>query len=329
MSEKITILGSGAMGTACATVLADNQHNIKVYGIDLTELSDLEQGKNSKYFSEDLNIPKLKTTTDLDEAIEDVDYILFAIPTKFVPSVFELVASKVKNKVTIINVSKGFWPESNLSVHEKMEELTKLNKNIKGIVSIIGPSFAIDMVKRNITLVDAVSENIELAQKVQYLFSNEYFRVYTQNDVKGAEAGAIFKNMIAIASGMLEALGYSTNTQVALLTRAMNEIKQYTEYIGGNKDTIYGLTGLGDLMLTALSDKSRNYTFGKNYFNKDFDSQRMTIEGLKSIDIIYNLYIKDQTLELPIIESLYKIIYLKNDAKQVIDNLMARPLKSE
>ncbi|TPR54110.1 NAD(P)H-dependent glycerol-3-phosphate dehydrogenase [Metamycoplasma neophronis] len=329
MKNKIAILGSGAMGTACATVLANNNHDIIIYGIDLKELSDLEKGCNTKYFSDQIKIPSFTTTTDLSAAIKDVDYILFAIPTKFLPSVFELVINKLEKKVIIINVAKGFWPESNISVHEKMDSLTKLNKNVKGIVSLIGPSFALDIVNRNITLVDAVSYDLELANDIQNLFSNDYFRVYSQTDVKGAEAGAIFKNIIAIASGMLDALGYSTNTQIALLTRSIVEMKEFTKFIGGNIETNNGLTGLGDLMLTALSDKSRNYTYGKNFFNKDFDANKLTIEGLKSIEVVYNQYIKNKTLDLPIIESIYKIIYLKNDPNEIIKTLMKRPLKTE
>ncbi|TPE57351.1 NAD(P)H-dependent glycerol-3-phosphate dehydrogenase [[Mycoplasma] falconis] len=327
-SKKITILGSGAMGSACASILANNKHEVIIYGIDNQELTDLQNGKNSRYFKE-IELPKFKTTTDLDLAIENADYILFAIPTKFIPAIFELVVSKIKNKTTIINVAKGFWPEKNISVHEQMQNLTVLNDHIKGIVSLIGPSFAIDMVAKNITLIDAVSTDLKIAQDVQKLFSNSYFRVYTQTDVKGAETGSIFKNMYAIAAGLAVALGYSTNTQVALLTKGLQEMSVYNKFIGGKENTIYGLTGLGDLILTALSEKSRNYQYGLNFFNNNFSALTNTVEGLKSIEIVYDKYVATKVLNLPIVEALYEIIYKKTNPKKVIENLMNKELKNE
>lgn len=327
--QKITILGSGAMGSACASVLAHNHHNVTVYGIDFEELNDLSNGKNIKYFGTEISFDKVHTTTNLEEAINGASYVIFAIPSQFIPSVFDLVIRKINQKTIIINVSKGFWPDTEFSVHEQMSKLGAFNQKVKGIVSLIGPSFAKDIVAKQITLVDAVSNDQNLAQKVQKLFSNEYFRVYTQNDVKGAEAGSIFKNMIAIGSGILSAMNFDINTQIAMITRSINEIITYVKYIGGKTKTIFGLTGIGDLMLTAMSNKSRNYTYGLNFFNKKFDASQYTIEGLKSIEIIYNKFIITQTLDLPIIEALYKIIYLKEDPHQIINDLMKRPLKAE
>ncbi|AXE60726.1 glycerol-3-phosphate dehydrogenase [[Mycoplasma] phocae] len=329
MRQKVAILGSGGMGTACATVLEDNNHNVIIYGVDHQELEELKNGKNSKYFSDKINLPKFQTTANIDEAIQDADYILFAIPTQFIEDVFKSVISKITKPTIFINVSKGFWPDTAVSVYDEMSKLIKTNSNITGVVSLIGPSFAIDIVERHITLVDAVAYNKNIAKKVQKLFSNEWFRVYTQNDVKGAEVGAIFKNIISIASGMAEGLGYSTNTQVALVSRSINEILTYNKYVGGKKSTIFGLSGIGDLILTALSPKSRNYTFGKNFFSNTKETNNKTVEGLRSIKVIYENYIKNGRLELPIVEALYKIIYMKNNIKEVIKSLMVRPLKHE
>ncbi|BDX52669.1 NAD(P)H-dependent glycerol-3-phosphate dehydrogenase [Metamycoplasma equirhinis] len=326
---KILVLGSGGMGTACASVLVNNGHDVTIYGIEEAELNDLTSGKNLKYFPDVFDLPKFKVSNNILSSLENVEYVLFAIPTKFISEVFKKVISNLSNKAVIINVAKGFWPGTNFSVHEQMITLTKENQFVKGIVSLIGPSFAIDIVKKNITAISAVSYDIELASEIQKIFSNDSFRVYSQLDVKGAEIGSIFKNIIAIASGMAEGLGYSTNTQVAIITRGINEMKLYNNLKGGKEETIYGLTGLGDLILTALSSKSRNYTFGKNFFDKNFDSSKITIEGLKSIEVIYNEFIKNKILKLPIVEALYKIIYLKLDVHDVIKSLMTRPLKKE
>ncbi|MGC7159316.1 NAD(P)H-dependent glycerol-3-phosphate dehydrogenase [Metamycoplasma hominis] len=325
---NISIFGSGAMGTAVATILANNGHNITIYGIDDSELNDLKNGRNTKYF-EDVNLPKFKVTKDKKQAVEDCNYIVFAIPTKALPETYKEVIKLIKKQVIIINVSKGFWKDSNKSCHEIMTQEAQDNSLISGVVSLIGPSFAIDIINKNITAVDAVSNNDKLNKKVQKLFSNDYFRVYTQKDVAGAESGSIFKNILAIASGMVAGLGYSTNSQIALITRGFNELKKFVLARGGKLKTIFGLSCLGDLMLTALSDKSRNYTFGKNFYNKNFDSSKLTVEGLRSIEIVYDEYIKTKLLDLPIVNSLYQIIYKNANPNEIIINLMKRKLKSE
>ncbi|AZG68794.1 NAD(P)H-dependent glycerol-3-phosphate dehydrogenase [Mycoplasma struthionis] len=328
MKTKIAILGSGAMGSACASVLSKNGHNVWIYGIDKNELTDLKNGYNKKYF-EDIYLGKFSVTLSLEEAVNDADYILIAIPSKFIPEVFEKCIKLLQKRVIIINVAKGFWPDTVEFVHERMEKLSKKNEMISGVVSLIGPSFAIDIVNENITLVDAVSKSVAQNIKVQKLFSNSFFRVYSQIDVKGAEAGAVFKNMIAIATGLAAGLGYSTNTQAAIITRAFIEIETYTKFIKGNKKTLLGLSCLGDLILTALSDKSRNYKFGLNFFNQKVNSDHLTVEGLKTIEIFYERYIKTDILKLPIIEALYQIIYLKKNPKEIITKMMNSPLKSE
>ncbi|AWX69170.1 NAD(P)H-dependent glycerol-3-phosphate dehydrogenase [[Mycoplasma] anseris] len=327
--KKITVIGSGAMGTACATVLKDNKHSVIIYGVDQNELCDLKTGCNLKYFEKNICIPCFETTNDMQFALKDVDYVVLAVPTKFIDPVMEAILEEINKPVVFINVSKGFWPSSTLSMHEGLELKTKNNPLVRGIVSLIGPSFAIELVQRKITLIDAVSNQLELAKEIQELFSNDYMRVYTQIDVKGAETGAIFKNMLAIGSGMLEALGYSLNTQCAFLTRGLKEMETYNQFVNGNKQTLYGLTGLGDLMLTALSSKSRNYSFGKEFIkNRDINTN-ITVEGLNSVKLIYEEFIKTKKLDLPIIENLYNILYNKCNIQEAIKSLLKRPLKSE
>nr|WP_272873028.1 NAD(P)-binding domain-containing protein [Mycoplasma phocoeninasale] len=173
MRQKIAILGSGGMGTACATILEDNNHDVIIYGIDGQEIEDLKNGRNLKYFPDNISFPNFKTTNNLDEAVIDADYILFAIPTQFIEEIFKLVVSKVTKPTIFINVAKGFWPNTAVSVYDEMNNLIKTNSKIMGVVSLIGPSFAIDIVKKNITLVNAVAYNKNLAKKVQKLFSNQ------------------------------------------------------------------------------------------------------------------------------------------------------------
>ncbi|AZZ65483.1 NAD(P)H-dependent glycerol-3-phosphate dehydrogenase [Metamycoplasma phocicerebrale] len=321
MENKIAILGSGAMGTACASILKENKQNVIIYGINDQELDDLKKGYNSKYF-QNKKLYEFEVTKNLEEAIKEANYILIAIPTKFIPDVFFDLVKKINNKTIIINVSKGFWPNSTDFIHTKMDKIIKENPNIEGIVSLIGPSFAIDIINKNITLINSVSKDIQLAKKVKKLFSNEWFGVIINNDVIGAEVGSTFKNVIAIASGMAEGLGYSTNTQAALLTIGLKEMQKYSLSLGARPETIYELSGLGDLILTGLSDKSRNYCFGKSFFNKKIDENAITIEGLKALEYIYAQNKDNNKIKLPLINGLYKIVYNKENPKEIIKGLM-------
>ncbi|WP_412031310.1 NAD(P)H-dependent glycerol-3-phosphate dehydrogenase [Metamycoplasma buccale] len=329
VKNKIAVIGSGAMGTACAMILAENKHDVIIYGIDKEEINQLKVGKNTKYFDEETYLPHFNTTLNLIEALDNANYVLLAVPTKFMPNVYKDVIANLNTDAIIINVSKGFWPNTTFSMHEGLAKYSEQKKHIKGIVSLIGPSYATEIVKRTITLVSAVDNNKNNVKLVQKLFSNKYFRVYGQNDIKGAETGAIFKNMLAIANGMLEGLGYKINTQAALITRGLQEMIAYCKYVGGKLKTLFGLTGVGDLILTSLSENSRNYTYGKNFFkNKTIDTN-ITVEGLQSIKIIYENIIVKKILDLPIIEALYQIIYNQRDVYDTINDLLSRKLKNE
>lgn len=317
---KITIIGSGAMGSACANILVDNRHDVTIYGIDQNELDDLQNGKNSKYFG-DIELNKFKTTSNLKEALDKTEFVVLAIPTKFIASVYQDILNNLNSKAVIINVCKGFWPNTTKSLHAMLKIKAKNNEKIVDVVSLIGPSFAIEIVKRAITFVDAVGNNILYIQIVQNLFSNDYFKILVQTDVKGAEIGSIYKNIIAIASGMLVGLGYNINTQAALITMSLREIKKYCNYKKAKISTIYGLCGLGDLILTSTSDKSRNFSYGMNLaLNKPYEN--ITVEGVASIKNIYENICKKNILHLPIVTMLYEVIFLHKEPQKSVNELI-------
>ncbi|ACF07195.1 glycerol-3-phosphate dehydrogenase [Metamycoplasma arthritidis] len=328
MKNKIVIIGSGAMGTACATILADNDQNVVIYGVDEQEIQELRSGKNTKYFGS-IDLPYFKATTNLQEALVEAEFVLMAVPTKAYEAVYSEVVQNLTSQVILINVSKGFWPNTSLPVHEVLELKNKIKSKITGVVSLIGPSFAIDMVNKSITLVSAVSASKIASNRVAKLFSNEYFRVYRQNDVRGAFVGAIYKNILAIANGMLDGLEFTNNTQAALIARGVSEMLRYNKIVGGKNKTLFGLTGIGDLVLTALSSKSRNYTFGKNFIQNQIGDENITIEGKHSIKIIYEKYVATKVLRLPIIEALYQVIFDHQDPLKIIKNLMKKPIINE
>lgn len=330
-NEKITIIGSGALGTAFSNILFDaGQTNITVYGIDEKELSELKEGKNTKYFSKDLFIHPVKTTNNIKEALDGTKYIVLALPSTIIPNVIKQIKENINSEVLIISGSKGFYHGTDLPLHKGIEDETANDSRIRGVVSILGPSYAEEMVSKGLTIVASVSRSKKLCEEVQGLFSNSYFKIYTQTDVIGAEAGGIYKNILAIASGMLTEYGFKINTTAAFITRGVYELSVFNKYLGGKPETIMGLTGLGDLILTSMSDLSRNYTFGRN-FVKDKEkalASSVTLEGINAIKIVEKIRIKEK-LELPIVECLFQILYNDLDLNKSIYMLWDRGSKSE
>lgn len=328
---KITIIGSGAMASACGKVLFNNNHEVIIYGVNQQELKELSMGMNLKFFSKQTKIPKFNTTGDLKLALDKTDYVLLAVPSKFMNEVYSQIITNLNSDVILINVAKGFYPGTTLPLHSALEKMTEDNPKIKGVVSLIGPSHAEEIIKDCITLVCSVSHDLELAQNVQSLFSNSYFRVYSQTDVIGAEIGSIFKNILAIANGILDAKNYGINTKAALISRGISEMKKYTLYSGGKLETLLGLTGIGDLIVTAFSRYSRNFNFGYDFGKngiKAFETS-MTVEGLTALKDVYENVVSKKVIELPIIEALYKVVYKNRNFDKMLSKLLTRELKSE
>jgi len=322
MKNKIAVIGSGALGTALGKVLVDAKHEVIIYGIDETELNGLKKGINTKYFPNSINLPEFATTDNMQVALEDADYILIATPSVVVDKIIPSIIEHHKPGALIISGSKGFYPNSSLSLHEGINDKIKKIKSIKGIVSLIGPSHAEEIVLEAPTTVAAVDKNSKLCEEVQNLFNNQYFRVYIQTDVKGAEVGAAYKNVLAIASGMSTGLGYGINTTAALLTRGMAEMRRYNKCMKGKDSTLMGLTGFGDIIVTAMSDLSRNFTLGKNIATKGKDAlkTKTTVEGVSALENIYKIA-QEKNLDLPIIKFLYSVIFGKGKPEDFVKEI--------
>lgn len=318
--KNITIIGSGALGTAFANVLfdANPKNNILIYGIDEKELQDIEKGRNIKYFN-DIVFNKFKTSNDLNFSLKAADYIVLALPSIAIDSVIKSIEQNVEKEVLIINGCKGFYPNTELPLHEGILKKIKSNKKIRGLVSISGPSFAIEIIKKSLTSVVAIGYDKNQIAEVQKLFNNSYFKLYIQSDVIGSEVGGIYKNILAIGSGILNQLGYKINTLASYLTRGVKEMAIFNKFMGGKEKTIYGLTGLGDLILTATDINSRNFQFGINFIKKEID-KNATVEGLTALKIVEKIRIENN-LNLPICSTLYNIIYKNSDAEEEIKKL--------
>lgn len=329
---KTVVVGSGSWGTALAQALQDNGQEVIVYGIDSSEIDDINNNhENSKYFPGVQLNPDLKATTDLD-VVKDADVIVLAVPSIAIDPIVRQVNERVEKPVIVVNVAKGFHPVTNERLSDVIRGVMDPDK-LKSVVSLIGPSHAEEVVIRQLTSIDAVSQNEEDAKAVQNLFSNGYLRIYTGNDEVGSELGAAIKNVMAIASGILAGLGYGDNTRAALITRGLQEMIRYGTHFGGQEQTFMGLTGIGDLIVTCTSPHSRNFQAGyqigkENDVQHFLDTNTKTVEGVRTAEIVHKVADKEG-IEMPICEEVYQILYEGKKPELCANDLMVRKLKKE
>ena len=329
---KITVIGSGSWGTALAQVLADNGNDVQIYGVAKDEIEDIAlHHRNRRYFGDTPISSALHATCELSDIHAYNDLFVLAVPTKFFGSVLDEVLPYVAPHTVICNVAKGFAWDTGERLSVRIRRALGQTPHA-GIVSLIGPSHAEEVILRKLTLLSAVSSELSSAELVQGLFSNAYLRVYTHTDEIGAECGAAVKNVVAIASGILEGQGYGDNAKAALVTRGLREMTRYGVAKGGKADTFHGLTGVGDLIVTCFSSNSRNYRAGLAIGHAGsvdaIRDTKETVEGLHSCLSVYRDAQK-MKIEMPIVEALYSILYDGEQPCDAIARLMQRPLKLE
>lgn len=329
---KTVVIGSGSWGTALAQVLADNKEEVILYGIEKSEIDDINLNhENSKYFEGvELN-PNLKATDDIT-VVKDADIVLLAVPTFAIEGICLQIDPYLKNNIIVVNVSKGFHPETS----ERMSEVIRRcisKEHLSSVVSLIGPSHAEEVVIRLLTTIDAVSLKEEDAQVIQRTFSNNYLRIYTGDDEIGSELGVAIKNVMAIASGILSGLGYQDNTRAALITRGLQEMIRYGVFFGGKQQTFMGLTGIGDLIVTCTSIHSRNFEAGyqigkENDVTNFLKYNKKTVEGVRTAKIVHKVA-KENNIDMPICQEVYQILFEGKEPKTCANDLMLRELKKE
>jgi glycerol-3-phosphate dehydrogenase (NAD(P)+) len=279
--------------------------------------------------------PDLKATDDMEEAVRDAEYILMVIPTKGLREVagnLNKILVKLDQKPLLIHATKGLEQETYKRPSQMLaEEIDEDHR--QDIVVLSGPSHAEDVAIQDMTAVTAACANLAAAERVQKLFSNNFFRVYTNDDVIGAEFGGALKNIIAIGAGALQGLGYKDNARAALITRGLAEIRRLGVAFGANPFTFIGLSGVGDLVVTATSKNSRNwragYQLGQGRQLEDVISNMgMVIEGIYTAKAAYELAQK-RNVKMPITEALYRVLYEGEDIETAITNLMSRKATSE
>lgn len=336
MSNKIAVLGAGSWGSVLANLLVGNNEEVMLWSRDSEQVVTMNRWHiNPQYMKDFKYSPDLKATDDMEEAVRDAEYILMVIPTKGLREVagnLNKILVKLDQKPLLIHATKGLEQETYKRPSQMLaEEIDEDHR--QDIVVLSGPSHAEDVAIQDMTAVTAACGNLTAAERVQKLFSNNFFRVYTNDDVIGAEFGGALKNIIAIGAGALQGLGYKDNARAALITRGLAEIRRLGVAFGANPFTFIGLSGVGDLVVTATSKNSRNwragYQLGQGRQLEDVISNMgMVIEGIYTAKAAYELAQK-RNVKMPITEALYRVLYEGEDIETAITNLMSRKATSE
>lgn len=331
--RKITVFGMGSFGTALANVLAQNGHDVLMWGKNVENVDELNTHHMNKNYLKDAKLDSsIKATVDLNKAVQFSDIYLMALPTKAIREVSKDIDQLLTSKKTFIHVAKGIENDTFKRVSEMIEDSISSEHN-GGIGVLSGPSHAEEVVIKQPTTVAASSKDNNVSKLIQDLFMNDYLRVYTNNDLVGVELGGALKNIIAIASGIVAGMGYGDNAKAALMTRGLAEISRLGEKLGADPMTFLGLGGIGDLIVTCTSTHSRNYTLGLKLgqgktAEEALKEMKMVVEGIYTTKSVYHLA-QQEGVEMPITNALYEVLFEDVPVSKSVRTLMERDKKAE
>lgn len=326
--KNIAIIGSGSWGVALAVHLAKLGNNIKIWSF-LEEERDIINNEKKCKFLPGLTLPNnIYCSTDFKEVINGTELILHVTPSKFTRNIFKQYKQYVGN-IPVIICSKGFEKET-LETLDKVI-LDEMPQAKVGVLS--GPSHAEEVSRGIPTALVIASKHQNILKKVQDVFMSENMRIYTSNDVKGVELGGALKNIIAFCAGVAAGIGLGDNSFAALITRGLKEITRLGVELGGKEESFYGLSGIGDLIVTCLSEHSRNRKAGKLIgqgvsLENTKKEVGMVIESIDNIEVAYELG-KLHNVEMPIVETVYKVLYENLNPQEAVKKLMTRDRKME
>lgn len=326
--KKIAVIGSGSWGVALSMHLASMGHTVNIWSFAEEEADLINKEKKCKFLPEVIIPENITCYTNFEKALEGTDLIIHVTPSKFVRNILKQYKHLVKNQ-PIVMCAKGFERETLNSLDEIIED--ELPNHPYAVLS--GPSHAEEVSKQIPTAMVVAAKDETLQEEVRSIFMNEKMRIYTSFDIKGVEIGGALKNIIAFCAGIAAELGLGDNSFAALITRGLTEISRLGVKMGGKQDTFYGLTGLGDLIVTCSSEHSRNRRAGKLIgAGKSIEETRqivgMTIESIDNIEVAYELS-KKYDVDMPIVHAVYDVLYNGLDPKKAVTMLMTRDKKSE
>ena len=327
---KVSVLGAGSWGTALSLLLCKNGHEVTLWSALEDEGRRLCEKREHESKLPGVRLPEdMKITADLEDSLQDPDVAVLAVPSPFTRSTAHRMAPFVKKGQIIVNVAKGVEEHTLMTLSEIIsEEIPQAD-----VCVLSGPSHAEEVGKGLPTTCVVSAEKRETAEYLQGIFMSPVFRVYTTPDILGVELGGALKNVIALAAGTADGLGYGDNTKAALITRGIAEISRLGTKMGARAETFYGLSGIGDLIVTCASVHSRNrkagYLMGKGYTMQEaMDEVKMVVEGVYSARAAKSLAEKYQ-VEMPIIEEVNKVLFEDKPAADAVRDLMLRDKKVE
>ncbi len=330
MNYNIAILGGGSWGTAVSKLLSENNHKVRIWFRNKEKAEIVKNIRENKHYLPDIKIPEnILVTSDIHEAVKGADIIVLAVPTQEVRGLITKNIDVFNKDAVLVNLSKGLEKDTLYRISQVCEELLPNNK----FVALSGPSHAEEVALEMPTTVVAASSDEEVAKLVQDVFMSDYFRVYINTDIIGVEIGGALKNVIALAVGISNGLGFGDNTKAALINRGIHEIARLAEKMGADKLTFLGLSGIGDLVVTCTSVHSRNrkagILIGKGYTKEEAAKEvGMVVEGIITTHAAYQMA-KNESVEMPIVNELYAVLYLDHKATDTVDRLMKRNKKHE
>ena len=327
---KTGIIGAGSWGIALAALLDKNGHDVTVWSIIPEEIEMLKTEHEHKTKLPGVILSdRICFTTDLENAVKENEMLILAVPSPFIRSTSRSMKDFVKDGQVIVNVSKGIEENTLMRLSEVIKQEIPQAK----VAVMCGPTHAEEVGRMMPTAIVVGSEDVEVSELVQNVFMNETFRVYKSNDMLGMEIGAALKNVVALAAGIADGLGYGDNTKAGLITRGIAEITRLGIKMGGKAETFSGLTGIGDLIVTCASMHSRNRRAGiligqGKTMKEAMDEVKMTVEGVYSAKAAMGLA-KRYNVELPIIEEVNRILFEDKPAAEAVGDLMLRDKKFE
>lgn len=333
MINNIAVIGGGAWGTALSLLLADSGHSVTLWMYEKELAEETHRTRENRVYLPGFQLPQnIAVTSSLEAAVRNKPFVLSVVPSHTVRAVSSQFAPFIAEKAVIINASKGIEIDTLKPLADVFRDTLPERYHTR-LCFLSGPSFAKEVAAKMPTAVALASFDPDIGRKAQKILSTPYFRVYTNMDVIGVELGGSIKNVIAIAAGVLEGLGFGHNTMAALITRGLAEMTRLGKAMGANPLTFSGLAGVGDLVLTCTGGLSRNRTLGvrigRGESSEDILKEMKTVaEGVKTAKATRELAIK-YGVEMPVTEEVYRILYEGKNPKQALNDLMSRELKGE
>src|SRR5215471_17906910 len=332
-TSRVAVIGAGSWGTALAMVAARNHHQVSLWAREPEVASEINRtGRNPFYLSE-FDLPKnILATTVVEDAVKGTSFSILVVPSHALREMTERLRSNLTKEMVLVSAAKAVENNSLMRMEEVVRDALHGAFEPR-YVALSGPSFALEVAKGDPTAVVAASRDRESSEMIQRSLSSGSFRIYTNTDVIGVELGGAVKNVVAIAAGVVRGLGFGTNAVAAIITRGLAEITRLAMAQGARAETMAGLAGLGDLVLTCTGELSRNRRVGIELgrgrkLSEILGEMREVAEGVKTTKSIYELGRRLQ-IDMPITASIFELLYRDKPASEAANELMGRPLKRE